>query len=160
MENKRLSLWLKFVLIGVGLCEIACCGIGLPVLGQFIAVAEQGLFDHLLLPWLVFLWIAALPAIAALFFAWKVADNIGVDRSFSLSSANLIRWIGRLAAADALYLFLGNVTYLLLGMNHPGVFLLIQIPVFVVFAIAIAAFSLSRLVHRAAELQEQSDLTI
>jgi hypothetical protein len=45
-------------------------------------------------------------------------------------------------------------------MSHPGVTLLSLLIVFAGIAIAVAAAALSHLVHKAAALQEQSDLTI
>ena len=45
-------------------------------------------------------------------------------------------------------------------MSHPGVTLLSLLVVFVGIAAAVAAAALSRLVKKAAALQEQSDLTI
>ena len=62
--------------------------------------------------------------------------------------------------ADAGAVLLGNVAYLLLDLSHPGVLLLSLLVVFVGMAVAVIAYALSRLVRKAAGLQEQSDLTI
>ena len=63
-------------------------------------------------------------------------------------------------AGDAAFFFVGNVVFLFLNMNHPGIVLLSLVPVFAGACIAIAAAALSHLVRKAAALQEQSDLTI
>ena len=47
-----------------------------------------------------------------------------------------------------------------MNMNHPGIVLLAMVVVFAGIAVTVAAASLSHLVSRAADLQEQSDLTI
>ena len=47
-----------------------------------------------------------------------------------------------------------------LNMNHPGIVIMSLLIVFAGTAIAVAAAALSRLVKKAAALQEQSDLTI
>ena len=64
------------------------------------------------------------------------------------------------AGADAGILFIGNVLFLLLGMNHPGILLGALLVVFIGVGISVAAAVLSLLVRKAAVLQEQSDLTI
>ncbi len=160
MRQKALSNWLKFIIIGVGICGLVVYLLVVPMLGQTVAVAEDGVFDHLYWPWLVFIWVTALPVYAALAFAWIIAVNIGRDRSFCVENARLLKWISALAAADAAFFFLGNILYLLLGWSHPGVTLLCLLVVFVGVAISVAAAALSHLVMKAAALQEQSELTI
>ena len=160
MRQKTLSNWLKFIILGVGLCGLVIYLLVVPMLGQTVAVAEDGAFDHLYWPWLVLIWVTALPVYAALAFGWIIAVNIGKDRSFSVENARLLKWISGLAAADAAFFFLGNILYLFLGWSHPGVTLLSLVVVFVGVAISVAAAALSHLVMKAALLQEQEDLTI
>ena len=111
-------------------------------------------------PWLFFLLATAIPCCAALVLGWKIAVNIGKDRSFSMENAGLLKWIAWLAAGDAAFFFLGNVVLALLSMNHPGVLLASLMVVFLGIAIAVCAAVLSHQVRKAAALQEQSDLTI
>ncbi len=160
MRQSTLSNWLKFIILGVGLCGLVIYLLVVPMLGQTVAAAENGLFDRLYWPWLVLIWVTALPCYAALAFGWIIAVNIGRDRSFSVENARLLKWISGLAAADAAFFFLGNLLYLFLGWSHPGVTLLSLIVVFVGVAISVAAAALSHLVMKAALLQEQSDLTV
>lgn len=160
MRQKSLSNWLKFIILGVGICGLVIYLLVVPMLGQTVAAAEDGLFDRLYWPWLVLIWVTALPCYAALAFGWIIAVNIGKDRSFSVENARLLKWISGLAAGDAAFFFLGNILYLFLGWSHPGVTLLSLIVVFVGVAISVAAAALSHLVMKAALLQEQSDLTV
>ena len=160
MRQKSLSNWLKFIILGVGVCGLVVYLLVVPMLGQSVAAAEDGLFDRLYWPWLVLIWVTALPCYAALAFGWIIAVNIGKDRSFSVENARLLKWISGLAAGDAAFFFLGNILYLFLGWSHPGVTLLSLIVIFVGVAISVAAAALSHLVMKAAMLQEQSDLTI
>ena len=111
-------------------------------------------------PWLLFLWSTGLPVLCALFLCWRIATNIGNDRSFSLENASLLKWISWLAAADSAYFFIGNIVLLALGMSHPGVTLVALLVVFCGFAMTVAAAALSHLVLKAADLEEQSELTI
>ena len=55
---------------------------------------------------------------------------------------------------------MGNLLLLVLNQSHPAVVLFSMLIVFAGVAVAVAAASLSHLVKKAADLQEQSDLTI
>ena len=159
MEQKALSKWLKIIIIGVGICGLVGYFLVIPSFGQSLA-RQYPEFSGRYLPWLIFIWVTAIPCYIALFFGWKIAANIGADRSFSVENANLLKWISWLAAEDSIYFFAGNVALLLLGMSHPGVVLASLLVVFAGVAITVAAAALSHLVRKAAALQEESDLTI
>lgn len=160
MKQTSLSKWLKFIILGVGICGIVVYAFVVPMMGQTIAAAEKGLFDYCYWPWLIFIWATGIPVYIALAFAWKIAGNIGADKSFSKSNAKLLKWISVFAASDAIFFFAGNVVLLFLNMNHPGIVLFSLVVVFAGIAVAIAAAVLSHLVIKAADLQEQSDWTI
>lgn len=160
MKQQSLSKWLKFIIIGVGICGLVVYTLVVPMMGQAVAVYEKGAYDHCYWPWLIFIWITGIPCCVALIFAWKIAGNIGADKSFSQSNAKLLKWISVLAAADAGFFFAGNIVLLLLNMNHPGIVLFSLIVVFAGVAVAIAAAALSHLVTKAEILQDQSDWTI
>ena len=159
MEQKALAKWLKIILIGVGVCGLIVYGGVIPGYGASLA-NQYPEFSGRFWPWLIFLWLTAVPCYTALVLGWRVAGNIGRDRSFSLENAKLLALISRLAAGDAVFFFVGNVALLLLNMSHPGVVLLSLLVVFAGVAVAVAAACLSHLVRKAADLQEQSDLTI
>ena len=160
MRQLSLSRWLKFIIIGVGICGLIIYGIVIPMFGQMIAAYENGAFDYCYLPWLIFIWITAIPCYMALVFAWKIASNIGADKSFTAANAKLLKWISVLAFFDAAFFFTGNIVYLFLNMNHPGIVLFSLLVVFAGVAVAIASAALSHLVLKAEVLQEQSDWTI
>lgn len=61
---------------------------------------------------------------------------------------------------DVLYFFAGSVLLLLVNKSHPSVLLASLLVDFVGIAASILAALLSRLVRRAAELQEENALTI
>ena len=160
MDQKKLALWLKIIIIVTALCGIAICGLVLPMVGQSIADSYGGEFDYAFWPCLIFLWIFALPCFAALIIGWRIASNIGRGRSFCEENAKLISLISILAAADAVFFFVGNVVLLMFSCNHPGFVLLSLIVTFLGIAISIGMACLSHLVRKAASLQEESDLTI
>lgn len=159
MRQKALSNWLKFILIGIGLCGLVMYFLIVPVFGSEL-VGKYPEFSNCYYPWVIFLWLTAVPCYGVLVFGWKIASNIGIDNSFSSENANALKWISLLAAIDTVFFFAVNVVYLLLGMNHPSIVMCSMIVVFAGVAVTVAAAVLSHLVLKAADLQEQSDLTI
>ena len=159
MNQHSLSKWIKLVIIGLALCGAALWALIIPEAGRTI-IADAPEFSGWYWPWLIFAWATAIPCYAVLVIGWRIAVNIGADRSFSLENARLLALIAKLAAADSALVFAVNLIFWFLGMNHPGVVLLMLLVVFVGVAISVAAAGLSHLVRKAAELQEQSDLTV
>ena len=159
MDQKALSLALKVVLVGFAVAGAIVYVWLLPMLGGSFLRAYPD-FAHCYWPWLIFLWITALPCYIALFFGWSIATEIGRDNSFSIKNSISLRNVAILAAADAVFFFLGNILYLLLNISHPFVFLLSCFLVFGGVAIAVAAACLSHLIYKAAKLRQENDLTI
>ncbi|MCD7863881.1 MAG: DUF2975 domain-containing protein [Lachnospiraceae bacterium] len=159
MEQKTLSKWLKCIIIGTGVCGLIFFFFIVPSFGQDL-LARYPEFSYCYWPWLIFLWISGIPCYTVLVLAWKIVVNIGRDRSFSSENAKLFQWISYVTAVDTAFFFGGNVVLLLLNMSHPAVTLLSLIVVFVGVAVIVASAALSHLVNKAADLQEQSDLTI
>lgn len=159
MEQRTLVWWLKLLVVFAAVCGIALCAGILPMEGKKLAAAYPEL-AYYYLPWLIFLWILAVPCFMALVLAWRIFGNIEKDCSFCMENADALQKISFLAAADAGLLFLGNVLFLLFNMNHPAVLLGACMVVVVGIGISVASAVLSHLVRKAADLQEQSDLTI
>lgn len=159
MNQKKLSLWLKAIIIGVGICGLVIYLGILPNLGDALH-GQYPEFAAWHWPWLIFLWITAIPCYAILVLAWKIASNIGEDRSFSADNANLLQHIAWLITGDILFFFLGNAVFFFLSMNHPAILLVSLLICVIGIAVAIAAACLSHLVRKAADLQEQSDFTV
>ena len=61
---------------------------------------------------------------------------------------------------DFVIVFLANIIFLLLDMSAAAVMLVICIIVFAGISISICAAALSHLVAKAAEIQEENDLTV
>ncbi len=153
MSQKALSRWLKIIIIGTGLC-----GILLYVL--IIPMYLRSTSDVAIPQRIAFLSITALPCYMILFAAWQVATNIGKDRSFSKENARLLKHISLYAGIDTLYYFIGNVCLLVFGLidvNHVWSACLL---VFAGVAVTVMSACLSHLILKAADLQDQSDLTI
>ena len=161
MKQKTLALLLKIAIISVLICMgLVYCWIVPEVFGRPLAEAGDGEFAYLFPVWLTLISITALPVLAALVLAWIVSHNIGNDRSFCMANAKLLAAIAILIGADVLYFFIANVVMMFCNANHPGVLLMSLIVCVVGTAMAVAAAALSHFIRKAAELQEQSDLTI
>ena len=159
MGQKSFAIWLKCMIAGVCVCLLAVYGMVIPIFALNVRAVYPE-FSYCFWPWLIFLWITALPCYGALGLGWRITSNIGRDQSFCDENARLLKVISFLAAGDAAYFFAGNIVLLLLNMNHPGIALGLLLVVFAGAAVAAAAAALSHLVKKAAVLQEQSDLTI
>ena len=159
MNQKKLAVWLKVILIGVAICGLVVYFVILPTFGDSLhdSFPEFAAWHW---PWMIFLWLTAIPCYTALVMGWKIAVHIGEDRSFSMENARLLQVIAWLAAGDVLYFFLGNVVFLFLNMNHPGILILSLLICFAGVAVTVAAACLSHLVRKAAGLQDESDLTV
>ena len=96
----------------------------------------------------------------ALWMAWKIFTDIEKDKAFTMENAKRMGNVSFLAAADAVLLVVGNVVYLILHMNHPGVLLASFLIALVGTAIAIAAAMLSHLIRKAARLLRRRILSV
>ena len=159
MNHHKLAIQLKAVIIGVAVFGLMVYLWIVPMLGKSIAAMFPE-FSHAFVPWLAFLWATGIPCYTALFFAWKIAANIGADHSFCRENGRLMNCIARLAAADGIFFFLGNLVLLFASINHPGIVILSIFVTCIAMGIFVAASALSHLIMEAAELQEQNDLTI
>lgn len=159
MKQKNLALWLKGIVIGIAVAGLIVLLLIVPAFGKSV-VEDAPEYAGAYYPWLAFLWLCAVPCYYALYLGWKIAVNIGANKSFSMENANLLKRISALAIGDGVFFFVGNIALLFLNFSHPGVTLMSLLVVFVAVAISVIAASLSHLVQKAADLQEQSDLTI
>ena len=159
MEQKTLAKWLKVILLGIAVCGLLVYFFVVPSYGKSL-MSLYPEFAYRYYPWLFFLGASGIPCYAVLLLGWKIATNIGRDRSFSQANADYLKWISWLSAGDSAFFFLGNLIFLYANLSHPGVALFSLLIVFAGIAVTVAAAALSHLVKKAAALQEQSDLTI
>ena len=159
MEQKHLSNWLKLILVGVAICGSVVYALIVPIYGLNLRTLYPE-FSNRFWPWLIFIWVSGIPCYTVLYYAWKVAANIGHGLAFTEQTASIFKTISVLAALDAGFFFVGNLVLLFLNMSHPGVVIASFLIEFVGVAVAVASAVLSHLVKKAAALQEQSDWTI
>ena len=159
MNQKTLSLWLKLVLAGAAVCLAAVFVWVLPW-GEGALMEEHPVFREYGGAWTALLGVCAAVCLAGIAVGWRIAANIGRDRSFCMENARNLGIIAVLAAADGVLFFVGNAVFLACGMSHPALFFRSLLPVFLAAAASVGAAALSHLVQKAAVLQEQNDLTI
>ncbi len=159
MTQKSLSRWLKGVIAGVAVCGAVIYFYLVPMFGQE-AVRANPEFSYCYAPWLTVIWLSAVPCYLALYFGWKITVEIGRDNSFSMENAKYLKHISMLALLDSGYFFLANLILLLLNMNHPGILLISLLVEFAGVTVGVTAAALSHLVQKAAEIQNENELTI
>lgn len=159
MEQKTLSKWITFALLGGAIIGFIIFFVIIPVYGKNLLESYPE-FSNRFWPWLIFLWVFAIPCYAAIIAGLKISRRIGLDQSFCMENAASLKTIACLAAGDTAFFALGNAALLLMNMSHPGVMLASLFVAFIGFAAAIASAALSHLVKKAAILKEENDFTI
>lgn len=159
MSQKSLSKWLKGIIAGMAVCGAIIYLYLIPIWGRDLVEANPE-FSNCYIPWLAVLLISSIPCYWGLYFGWRIATEIGKDNSFSKENASYLKNISMLAALDSVYFFMANLVLMVLGMNHPSIFLLSLFVVFAGIAVTVAAAALSHLVKKAADMKEENELTI
>lgn len=159
MNQKNLAKWLKIIIICIAVSGAVIYIWILPFWGRDM-VGQDIALRMRYWPWLIFLWLTAIPCYSVLTITWKIAIEIGQDHSFSMLNAKYIKRISQISLGTVGLFFVGNLILMFMGMSHLGILLLSLIIDVIGIAIAIGSSVLSHLVFKAAELKEQNDLTI
>ncbi len=159
MSQKTLNKWLKLVIIGFGAGGLILYFAALPFIGISI-VEDFPESSYCFWPWLIFLWLTAVPVYLVLFFLWKVVKNIQSGQSFSAENAKYFKWNAKFTMIDTCYFFIGNIALLFANCSHPSVFLASLVVCFIGTAVSVIFATLSHLFFKASILQSQNDLTI
>lgn len=156
MNQRSLSKRLKITIVGIAICALIFYIAVLPYLCRTLLNAKGTAF----IVEVVYACISGIPCFIAMFLAYRISINIGENRSFTKENAQLLIKISNLAAIDTLYVFIGALLLLFLVEADPMVILLSFVVIFAGLAVSVAAAALSHLVLKAADLQDESDLTI
>ncbi len=155
----KLAKWLR---IAVGLTAIIGAAVFFLIVPEFAKSTAYSYpeFAYCFWPWMTTIWCTAIPCYIALALFWGIARDIGRNKPFTHANARRVLRVGQLAILDVVFFFLMNVILLLMNMSHPGILLLSLFICLAGTAFAVAVMTLAHLVGRAAELQDDSDLTI
>ena len=157
MKRVALVRTLKGVVIFLAVLAAIFYGFVFPQLIRDIGAVE---FTWLVKPATVAVSLSAIPIAAALVLFWRICTEIGRHNSFCHKNAWRLSGIGFCALADTAYCVVGTVTIFVITGGHPGVLLVAAAAILIGLAIALAAFLLSHLVLKAAEMKDENDLTI
>ena len=159
MKQKELAFWLKFIIIGTAVCGgIIYAGI-IPHFLKYL-VEQNSFAEKNVLPWLISIWVSAIPCYVVLLLGWFVSTNIGKDNSFSKENARHLKWVSFMALIDVVYYFVINLIFLVADMSHPFVMGIALIICFCGTAFSVVTAALSHLVEKASVMKEENDLTI
>lgn len=159
MTQKVLSLWMKIIIVLFAVCGIAIFFLAVPIIGNdFVKGYPE--YSYCFIPWLIFIDLMSIPCYIVLGYAWRIAQSISKENVFTNKNSQRLKSVSIIALITSAYFFMGNMIFLLLSMNHPTIFILSCICIFIGVSISVASAVLSYLVNKASDLQEQSDLTI
>ncbi|MCI8439269.1 MAG: DUF2975 domain-containing protein [Oscillospiraceae bacterium] len=119
---------------------------------------EEPELAWLVTPGIIAISLSAVPIAIALVLFWKICTEIGRDNSFCHQNARWLSGIGVCALIDTGYCAIGTVTLEIIAGSP--IWLLGTAVCMVGLAIALAAFLLSHLVLKAADMKDENDLTI
>ena len=162
MEEKRrdrttgVLLWAAAALIG--LLAVGAVLILAGVAGMFYHDAPDWPWEFL--PYAVYVGVGAVPCLLALGAFCRLIVLIQSDRSFSRESEKTVRFIAVMALVVSAYLTAGYAVMLMMGEGAAvlTVLLLFFVPAFL--CVGLMALALARLIHRAALLREDNELTV
>lgn len=158
---KRETLFLKIVIILLGIPILALCIFLVPEIGNYTVELYP---DRSYLKYLIFidLYATAIPFYFALYQAFKLLSYIDKNKAFSELSVKALKRIKYSAIIISVLYVLGMPLFYLVGEKDdaPGVILIGLIMIFAALVIAIFAAVLQKLLNNAIELQSENDLTV
>lgn len=156
---EKTSLSLKITVIATGLLGAVFYFWALPSVGKFIAEVSPE-FVGAYYPWLILFWVTAIPCYTALILLWKVIKSIDTDELFRKVNADRFTMVAKLAYTDASIFIAANILFLFLNFNHPSILIASAFVCVVGVAFGICMKALAGFFDKAADLQEENDLTI
>ena len=146
MQQKTLVAWLKAIVVFFAFLLALLLFLVVPTIGwQAAKRAPQAAF--LFWPCLIFIWVLGAPIYRMLWEAWKVCGRIASGKPFCAGNARSFIVIGQYSLQD-------------LHVYPAGIPLFSLLLIFIGLAVSVAAATLSHLIYKACELDEENQLTI
>lgn len=165
MQQKTLVAWLKAIVVFFAFLLALLLFLVVPTIGwQAAKRAPQAAF--LFWPCLIFIWVLGAPIYRMLWEAWKVCGRIASGKPFCAGNARSFIAIGQYSLLDCGLLFAGNAVLAAvnalqdLHVYPAGIPLFSLLLIFIGLAVSVAAATLSHLIYKACELDEENQLTI
>lgn len=159
MTSKSLGILMRISVIAASISGLFLGIFVIPSWGQDIINANPE-FKSWYWPWLIYVWLIALPCFVVFFYVWRVSSAVKNDTVFTMLTAKWVKTGAILLLFDSALLFIGNIILFLLGINHPAILILSIIGGIFIAALALLAAVLSRYLTKAAILQEESEGTL
>ena len=160
MKQTEMSGYLKMITAGVGVLLLVFIFWFLPLVLRepLLGAAGEGGYRGTC----VLIWISGVPAFLCLVRFWGICGNIRRDRSFCRENAERLKRMSQYMLADAV-LYTGFLLWFLMAGWYRGAAWLIfpvLLAVFISVTLTVLCAALSHLVQRAAEIEEEQELTI
>lgn len=165
MQQKTLVSWLKAIIIIFAILLAALLFAVIPTAGMQ-AVDSMPEASFLFWPCLLFVWIFGTPIFLMLVEAWKVCVRISSGQPFCPDNARSFVILCQYALVACGILLVGNVALAIVSAVSGLAVYPIAIPIFsmllifVGLAVAVAAATLSHLIYKASDINEENQLTI
>ena len=159
MKQKELSILIRIVLALGAVCTLFLAAVFVPELGKDIAWEFPNL-ARAYWPCLIFFWVTAAVVLAFLAVAWLIARDIGRDKSFTLINAKRLGVCSLLALTDTLMYIIAGIVLMSLNLLHISLFMLGVLICAVGAAVTVCCAALSHLTRKAADMQDENDLTV
>ncbi|MGO1059471.1 DUF2975 domain-containing protein [Planococcus sp. FY231025] len=161
MSRKKVStLFLKAVLVFMGLVVLAICIFGLPLIAAQDAEMHPET-AYLQYPFLISAYIFFVPFFIALYQTFKLLTYIDRNEAFSERSIKALNVIKYCALAIIAFIVLGELaTILLIDDDITHIITLGGIGAFASSVIAVFAALLQKLLKNAIEIKKENDLTV
>ncbi len=155
MKHKTMANLLRAVII-----LLVGCGLFMHIWWIPTIVRDGCSLEMVTVEWVTHAAVALIPCYAVTVIAWFVADSIAKEREFCHRNATFFRWIFGLALGDSTLFFVASIVLYVAERAYVWcVFAALPLAALGI-CVAICAAVLSHLIDRAADLQEDSDLTI
>ena len=155
------TLFLKTVVILIGIPVLAMCIFLVPKIGAFAAELYP---DIAYIKYLVFinLYATAIPYYFALYQTFKLLNYIDTNNAFSELSVQALKNIKYSALAISVLYVLGMPLFYLVAERDdaPGIIIIGMIMIFASMVIAVFAAVLQRLLKDAIDIKSENDLTV
>ena len=164
MSSRTLSTLIRIAVIFMGLCGIAICAYFLPSAAGGGSIINPDSMDYekfrRAIPWLIFLWVTALPWFAILGLVWKVAGAVEKEQVFTFKVAKWVKAAAILIFIDCAVFFAVSAVFAVLQMSEPPIAMMAIMATMFGVSIGIAVATLSRYLTKAAVLQKENEGTL
>ncbi|MDR3602926.1 MAG: DUF2975 domain-containing protein [Desulfosporosinus sp.] len=156
---KRETLFLKVVVLLLGIPVLALCLLGLPSIAREAAKHYPMYWVY---PVIIDMYVTAIPFYGALYQAYKLLSYIDKNIAFSELSVKTIKIIKYCAVSISLLYAIDMPFFYLVGEKDdaPGLILLGLVLTFAPTVIAVFAAVLEKLLKDAIDIKSENDLTI